>query len=148
MPEHSHVPPRDNPDVAHARSDVNVRLILVFGIALLMAALLIHAGLYWLLEYYNEPPPPTARVGPAASAQDPSPPAPRLQVAPRADMANLRAAEEKELQTYGWVDREKKVIRIPIDRAMQLIAERGLPARKEVQDTTMEGPGNKQERNR
>ena len=46
-------------------------------------------------------------------------------------LAAVRAAEEKVLQTYGWVDKEQKIVRIPIDRAMELLAERGLPARKD-----------------
>jgi hypothetical protein len=141
MPEHNHVPPRDNPDVAHEHSDVNVRLILIFGAALLVAALVIHLALYWLLERYNESSPRPSRAASAPGTQESLPPEPRLQVAPRADMANMRAAEERELQTYGWVDREKQVVRIPIDRAMQLIAERGLPARKEAGQTSEKKTG-------
>ena len=43
----------------------------------------------------------------------------------------MRAAEEKELTTYGWADEEKRAVRIPIDQAMKLLVERGLPARKD-----------------
>jgi len=132
MPEHSHVPPRNNPEVAHERSDVNVRLILVFGGALLVVAIVVHLVLYWLLQYYNEGSQVRRPVASVPSPPESISPAPRLQVAPQADMARMRAAEERELQSYGWVDRDKQVIRIPIDRAMQLIAERGLPARKKV----------------
>jgi hypothetical protein len=35
----------------------------------------------------------------------------------------------RRLSSYGWVDREAGIVRIPIDRAMDLLAERGLPAR-------------------
>jgi hypothetical protein len=41
----------------------------------------------------------------------------------------MRAAEDKILNGYGWVDREHGVARIPIDRAIDLLAQRGLPAR-------------------
>jgi hypothetical protein len=34
------------------------------------------------------------------------------------------------LQSYGWIDQQKGVVRIPIERAMELTAERGLPVRK------------------
>jgi hypothetical protein len=37
----------------------------------------------------------------------------------------LRAAENAILEHYGWVDRDKGVVHIPIDRAMDLLAERG-----------------------
>ncbi|HXF06900.1 MAG TPA: hypothetical protein VNM72_16020 [Blastocatellia bacterium] len=54
------------------------------------------------------------------------PPEPRLQVAPTADLQKLRATEEELLTTYGWVDRERGIVRIPIERAMDLMLERGL----------------------
>ena len=63
-------------------------------------------------------------------------PAPRLQTHPAEDLASLQAREEKQLTGYGWVDREKGVVRIPIDRAMGLLVERGLPVKGEA-----EGPG-------
>jgi hypothetical protein len=57
------------------------------------------------------------------------PPEPRLQTEPREDLRNLRESEERTLTTYGWVDRNAGVVRIPIDRAMTLTVERGLPSR-------------------
>jgi hypothetical protein len=54
-------------------------------------------------------------------------PEPRLQATPAVDLAKLRAAEDKELKSYGWIDRPAGVVRIPIERAMELIAQRGLP---------------------
>jgi hypothetical protein len=58
------------------------------------------------------------------------PPAPRLQVAPATDLANLRATEQARLGSYGWVDQQAGVVHIPIERAMALIAQRGLPTRR------------------
>src|SRR5688572_6528217 len=37
--------------------------------------------------------------------------------------AEMRRAQERELKTYGWIDRERGTIRIPIDRAMDMMAE-------------------------
>ena len=55
-------------------------------------------------------------------------PAPQLDVAPGEELAQLRAKEDAELNTYGWIDRSNQVLQIPIERAMELIAQRGLPA--------------------
>jgi hypothetical protein len=33
------------------------------------------------------------------------------------------------LKSYGWIDRDKGVVHIPIDRAIEILAERGLPVR-------------------
>jgi hypothetical protein len=50
------------------------------------------------------------------------PPVPRLQVAPSADLASEHARERAQLESYGWEDRQRGVARIPIERAMQLLA--------------------------
>ncbi len=53
------------------------------------------------------------------------PPAPLLQVTPSADLAEHRAKEAALLNHYEWIDQEAGVVRIPIDRAMDLIAAAG-----------------------
>lgn len=55
---------------------------------------------------------------------------PRLEVTPGTAMADYRAAQERLLDGYGWVDERQGVARIPIGRALDLLAERGLPARQ------------------
>jgi hypothetical protein len=55
-------------------------------------------------------------------------PAPRLQMDNGdQDLANLHEREDLLLNYYSWVDRSKGTVRIPIERAMELIAQRGLP---------------------
>jgi hypothetical protein len=77
-----------------------------------------------------------AGAAPPASAQ-PAPadeqlkwPEPRIQAAPADDMARLRAEHEAVLRSYAWVDREAGVVRVPIDVAMKLVLEEGLPVRQ------------------
>jgi hypothetical protein len=65
----------------------------------------------------------------AVGQGDRLPPEPRLQANPRQDLKELRDAEEARLKSYGWVDRNAGVVRIPIDEAMKLTLQRGLPAR-------------------
>jgi hypothetical protein len=54
------------------------------------------------------------------------PPRPRLEVYGARNWRAFRSAEEKRLSTYGWMDRASGSVHIPIDRAMDLIAERGV----------------------
>jgi len=54
------------------------------------------------------------------------PPPPLLQPNPRSDLLALRAREQATLETYGWIDKDKGVVRIPIER---VLAKRGLLAR-------------------
>jgi hypothetical protein len=54
-------------------------------------------------------------------------PEPRLESTERTEIDPFRMREEKTLNSYGWVDEKAGLVRIPIERAMQLVAERGLP---------------------
>lgn len=54
-------------------------------------------------------------------------PEPRLELNAPADLARLRAAEDADLNSYGWVDRSAGRVRLPISRAMELLLQRGLP---------------------
>lgn len=54
-------------------------------------------------------------------------PAPKLQSDPRRELAAFRQAEERLLSTYGWASEDRKTIHVPIERALRLTLERGLP---------------------
>ncbi|HEX2251797.1 MAG TPA: hypothetical protein VHQ65_00855 [Thermoanaerobaculia bacterium] len=53
------------------------------------------------------------------------PPGPRLQARPELDLEQFRARENLLLSSYGWADRGTGTVRIPIERAMELLVERG-----------------------
>ena len=134
-PEHRGNPEdRVNPEVSHEHSDVNIRAILGFGAALFAVAVAVHLLIYGLFGYFD------SREGIQAPAEYPlaasqghhEPPEPRLQTDPRQDLADMRAKEDEQLQSYGWVDKNAGIVRIPIDAAMRLTLERGLPARPEA----------------
>lgn len=54
-------------------------------------------------------------------------PAPRLQLDPAAELAEFRREEAARLSGYAWIDPNRQVVSVPIDRAMSLLAQRGLP---------------------
>lgn len=59
-------------------------------------------------------------------------PEPRLQTDDgETDIAEMHAREDMLLNNYTWVDQQKQTVRIPITRAMQLIAQRGLPVQND-----------------
>ena len=60
------------------------------------------------------------------------PPMPRLQPAPIGDLKDMRAAEQQILTGYAWVDQAHGVVRIPIERAMDLLAQRGVATRPQT----------------
>ena len=125
--------PTDNVEVHHEESDVNIRAIFGFGAALLVVAAVVHLLIYVLFGFFNsrEGLSVPAEYPLAASQKDRLPPEPRLQTNPREDLSELRAKEDEILGSYGWLDKNAGLVRIPIDAAMKLTLQRGLPARTE-----------------
>ena len=116
----------------HEESDVNIRAILGFGAALIVVAAVVHLLIYVLFGYFDsrEGVKVPAEYPLAASQGHHEPPEPRLQTDPRQDLSDLRAREDDLLRSYSWVDRNAGVVRIPIDEAIKLTLERGLPSRQ------------------
>jgi hypothetical protein len=151
MPDH--VPYRDddivNPETRHEDSDVNVRALLWAVVIFIVFAALTHAVLYLQFHAYarhfrNESSQPLTMMPRPSDASVPS--APRLQPFPNkllnrqdlppntntplTDMADMRAAEDEALNNPGWVDKQKGIVRLPIETAKQLVVQRGLPVVK------------------
>jgi protein SCO1/2 len=106
---------------------LNRRTLLLAGGALVLLVAAIHllaAGIYGVYNLIYDIP---AVQQPAASPTPVPTSHPGLQVAPQNDLQALQSTERSHLSGYIWLDRESGVVRIPIDRAMQLVAERGLP---------------------
>ena len=122
-----------NPSVHHETTDVNIRGILIVGAGLIVSAIVISIAVWVLFRYFEAR--ETRRVAPEyplAATQEPRvPPEPRLQTNPREDLEQLRAQEDQILNSYGWVDKNTGVVRVPIAEAMRLTVLRGLPARQE-----------------
>ena len=119
--EPSTAPPR------HERRDADVVSLVMIGALLLACGTLVIFACWGLIHFFaikenlrQKQPPKVAET----SAEFPEP---RLQIRPMDDLQKSRAREASDLNSYGWVDRIAGVVRIPIDRAMQLTAERGLP---------------------
>jgi hypothetical protein len=62
-------------------------------------------------------------------------PAPQLEIDERNQLDHMRLEEEGTLNSYGWVDEKAGTVHIPIERAMDLVAERGLPTRDQSSTT-------------
>ncbi|HXJ16371.1 MAG TPA: hypothetical protein VNM68_04145 [Candidatus Polarisedimenticolia bacterium] len=131
--ETKHPPKPDAPvdrGAGYERRDANIPALLQFAfwLAVLLAVTLV--GMKWTFSYFNrtEPlgPPASPLVKPGARVL---PPSPRLQVQPHLELKDYCEAQQAVVNSYGWVDRQSGVVRIPVDRAMELVLERGLPAR-------------------
>jgi hypothetical protein len=117
----------------YEHTDANVWVIAKFGIWLAVTAIIVHLGigLLWrgLVDQATET---NEQQYPLATSIDPKlPPEPRLQQYPRDEVYTFRLNEEEKLHSYGYVNKEAGIVRIPIEEAMRLTVERGLPSRTE-----------------
>jgi hypothetical protein len=123
----------DAEDLAHGyeRSDARVGWIIASGLALvavlgivLTVATTLEATVTGIPATITRPPDLVNRLEPA-----PTPPPPRLETAEGSDYAAYQAAKQQRLNSYAWVDRPSGRVSIPVARAMDLVAQRGLPSR-------------------
>ncbi|UPG73035.1 hypothetical protein MVG78_02300 [Roseomonas gilardii subsp. gilardii] len=100
--------------------DLHPRAVLLVGLGTLLFLLLSLGGLFWVYDRFgirgNQPPAPQPF------------PAPELQADPRGDLARFLAEQREGLEGYGWVDRAQGLVRIPVRRAMEIQAGRGMDA--------------------
>ncbi len=93
-------------------------IVLVLGGALV---LLLIGGMFWRLNEHFRGGAATRITSDRIDA-----PEPKLQADPEREMGKFRGREDAILNSYGWVDRGAGIARIPIERAMDLIVQRGL----------------------
>lgn len=119
----------DEPRPSHEWRDLSPRSVALFGAllaAVIATVLAVNFGLLKItssLQSARRPAP-----SPLEHTRE-STPEPRLQVNGAKELRELRAAEEALLTSYGWVDKEAGMVRIPITRAMEILGQQGLPAR-------------------
>ncbi|HVP51177.1 MAG TPA: hypothetical protein VMT05_03655 [Terriglobales bacterium] len=117
-----------NPGVSYEPSQADLRVVLGFLLALALASVMVLFVLWGMFGYFRSR---SAERGPLPSPRmytsPPSVPQPQLQPDPVADYNEYRLSAGQTLNSYGWVDQKAGTVRIPIDRAMDLVAERGLP---------------------
>lgn len=139
----------------HEASDVNVRAIVGFGVFLVVSGILCNVllyGMYLGLEKWGDTrdPAPNPMVEEAIKKNRPdfmdlkqktpadvqfremyrlqeSFPYPRLQVNEYAEYDNYKKDQMEVLNSYSWINKDAGTVRIPIERAMEIIAERGMP---------------------
>lgn len=107
--------------------DVRPKAMLVLALVIVGVAIVMHGSLAVFLFALKGH--ARALMGPERALPDAARtfPMPRLERDPAANMARLRAAEEASLYQYGWLNRPAGIVRLPIERAMELTASRGVP---------------------
>ncbi|HVB08548.1 MAG TPA: hypothetical protein VNF00_06330 [Candidatus Acidoferrales bacterium] len=115
--------------VRHEKRDANLRAIAIFGGVLFLTIAGVLIGMRFLFFHFAKEQSLGTRETPFANARV-LPPEPRLQPNPRRDLENYMAAQKHEFTTYGWVDRQNGVVRIPVKRAMRILLKQGFPVQR------------------
>jgi hypothetical protein len=130
----------------YERSDMRPAVLLAGAIGLAVAMLGVLVAVTLFETVITGVPPsvgaPSDLIGGLAAAPRPTPPPPALEAQPGQSLRPYMAAEEAKLNSYRWVDRSAGIAAMPIDRAMDLIAQRGVPARtaSDARDTGSASP--------
>jgi hypothetical protein len=125
QPEH---PPVAAPHAGYETRDVNIRGVLWLAAGTVVLVAVVQAGIWLFLQSQQTAARQADPATPRLATEPHEPPPPRLQAAPSRDYAQFKQAQEELLSTYGWVDRERGVVRIPISRAMDLVLEGRRPS--------------------
>jgi hypothetical protein len=130
-----------NEEVDFEASDINIRTTFISGVSALIGIWAIVGLIYFLFAYLAHErtvssPPPL----PIEAHGNPLPPEPRLQPSPHNDLMKMRAREDWELSHYFWIDKTKGKIAIPIERAMDIVAARGIPPQKQPPNLVLSQP--------
>lgn len=144
-------PANSNGNGGYERSDIGATGVLYFLLGLAVAGFLVYFivdGLYHYMDKRSEaeqtPVNPLVNNAPADTRRIPNEyngdyekfskgnfPAPQLEIDERNQLDKIRKEEERTLASYDYIDKNAGTVRIPIERAMDLIAQRGLPVREE-----------------
>lgn len=124
--------PLPHPIRGHEMRDANTKWIFGVVLFLFVSGLAIHGMLAGFLSLLKSGPSPKDAWQPSQPAKVAGPRRvsfPVLQISAPAELQAFRAREEAELHSYGWINRTSGTVRIPIERAMDLILQEGLPTR-------------------
>jgi|ERR1051326_239872 hypothetical protein len=125
-----------NTETHHEESDVNVRALLWFVVIFIVFAVVTHVALYGLFHFLRNQERGNSNAPLTAMDHPPEldiPPTPRLQpfltkgndvpytATPVVDMEEMRAHEQQVLNNYGWVDKQKGIVHIPIEEAKKIL---------------------------
>jgi hypothetical protein len=106
------------PEIRAEGADIDARVIVMAGIALVLVIVCVAGASYALLSVWHaKPAGPNAPLDFTVSGA-------ALESAPQLDRAQFDAEKHRMIEEYGWVDRAGGVARIPVDAAMDTLVQR------------------------
>jgi hypothetical protein len=121
-------------ELGYEVADTRPGVLVLWAVAILAVAVLAAIASWLLFERLAAK---AARIDTAPSPllSPQLPPEPRLIVNEPADLKMVRQEEQQVLEGYAWVDKARGIVRIPVARALELVAKEGLPSREAGRET-------------
>lgn len=123
---HQPLPKKNGHGGGYEKQDVGFRFAILFIAGIIVFTVLTMAALFVIYPILT-PEGARARRETVQEVQRRLPPGPVLQANPAVDMQRFREQEQRKVSTYGWVDERRGIVRVPVERAMEMVAQRGLP---------------------
>ena len=121
------------------KRDVNIKALFQFAFWMAVVLAVTLLGMRLTFDAYKKQMPLGATMSPMVTPKDRMiPPGPLLQVLPHRELQDYCAAQQQDVNTYAWVDQQSGVVRVPVDRAEELVLAKGLPTRS-ASDATAAG---------
>jgi hypothetical protein len=121
----SHGAPARSP--GYETRDANARGVFYFLVYLGSGIVLSVLVCWGLFRYFSAEYAQSAPASPFAETRI-VPSSPQLQVNPIEDLQKFREQQQSALEEYAWENRQNGMVRVPIERAMELLLQKGLPA--------------------
>ncbi len=124
----------------HASDEAQIasgsRKALVAGILFTIGLVMVIVTMIVLLKILDINLSPTAPANPKSAAASPANETQRvqLQAYPKLDRLRMEKEAAETLNSYGWEDQNQKIVRVPIERAMQLALAQGFPVRTDARE--------------
>jgi hypothetical protein len=126
---------QDDMTTGHEANNLRVRGLAVFAAALVGVTVLVLVSLSLVMrEFSGEEKQLDSLALPRFAGDTGGFPAPIIQPDPAEELTKMKREDLGRLTEYGWIDRAAGIAHIPVDRAIDILAERGLPA------TNADGP--------
>jgi len=111
-------------------TEINTRAVVGFVFWLVLGVAIVAGGM-WMFQSRLEKRAQSTDEAPSPlvdRTQRRLPPEPRLQTTPELDLQAYRREERRRAASWGWIDEKTGVVHIPVERALEIVAARGLPA--------------------
>src|ERR1700730_1072619 len=130
------------PSPGYETRDANPRG--VFGFLIVLSIVLVFTAIvcWGMFKYFSASRASLTHTSPFSNMRQ-LPAGPQLQVHPRQDLLNFRAQQEHALESYSWENKEDGTVRMPIERAMEMLLKQGLPVAPSASSTEASGDAEK-----